>query len=217
MFIKWNQQKEGSGKPAPQNGIAYYGYIIYNNFLQIVMLNIIFFICCIPIITIPAALIAVNRVFLKLIRERNVLFFTEYFYEFKRSFLKSIPMGIILAILFVDAYYLLNIAIINDNTILKSLAFCVVLLAICLSEYIFTLMAVQDLSNKIILKNAVFLMILGWKTSIVILILNILCACFLIFALPVSIIFFILGIVIIKQYTICWITNDLFNRYIIKE
>lgn len=216
MFMKFNQ-KEGSGKPAPQSGIAYYGYIIYNNFSQIVMLNIIFLICCIPIITAPAALIAVNRVFFKLIRERNVLFFTEYFCEFKRSFLKSIPMGIILAILFVDAYYLFNLAILNNNTILKSLAFCVVLLAICLGEYIFTLMAVQDLSNKVILKNAVFLMILGWKTSIGILLLNILCVCFLIFALPVSIIFFILGIVIIKQYTICWITNNLFNLYIIKN
>lgn len=219
MFIG-SRKKEGVGKPAPQSGIAYYGYIIYNNFWQLVALNIVFLLCCIPIITIPAALTAVNRVFIKLIRERNVLFFEEYFCEFKRSFFKTIPLGIFFSLLLLFAYYLLSLGVTNNNLfglLFNGIGFCIAILAICYGEYVFTLVAVQDLSNKVIMKNAFLLMLIGWKTTLAILALNLFCICFLMYTFPISLIFFVIGILIIKQYTVCWLANDLFNIYIIKK
>ena len=78
-FFSRRLSKEGPGTPAPQGGAALYFYLLKTYFWQLLWLSWVFLLSCIPVVTIPAALAAMSRVCLKLVREGCCLFWAENF------------------------------------------------------------------------------------------------------------------------------------------
>lgn len=74
-----------------------------------IILNIIFLICCIPIITAGPALTALFSVLMKLVRDENVAVIKDYFEAFKRNFKQAFVIHMMLIIaavaLFLNLYY----------------------------------------------------------------------------------------------------------------
>ena len=85
-----NWKKEGEGKPAPSHGRERFFYLLRTHFWKLITLNLLFLLFSIPVVTLPAALCAMNRVLIKLTRDGNCLLWMEFRDEFKRSFLKSL-------------------------------------------------------------------------------------------------------------------------------
>lgn len=57
--------------------------------------SIIFFVTSIPVFTIGASLTAMYAVFFKLVQEREISLFKDYFGAFKKAFVRSIPVWIL--------------------------------------------------------------------------------------------------------------------------
>ena len=75
----------------------------------VLILNIMFVITCIPVITIGASMTAMNSVFMKIINERDVSIVKDYFGALKENFIKStiiwIPSLVIIVIMYIDVFY----------------------------------------------------------------------------------------------------------------
>lgn len=79
-------------------------YLTY--FRQLMFVNPVFLLACIPVVTIPAAFTALNRVCIKLIRGRYTLVWLEFRDEFCRSFGRGFKIGLTLLPVFQYAFVL---------------------------------------------------------------------------------------------------------------
>ena len=81
-----------------------------NKFADLMFLNLITVICCIPIITIGPAITAMHYVLLKMYRNEGGYMVKNYFKSFKENFLQSMVLGVIYVLIavvvFVDIVYI---------------------------------------------------------------------------------------------------------------
>ena len=84
-----------------KKGIAGYFQIIFHNFFDLVLLNFIFLITCLPAFTFGASYKALITVCNKYAEDQVVYPVREYFKNFKKEFLKSTLYGILFAVAFV--------------------------------------------------------------------------------------------------------------------
>lgn len=220
LFPTKRFSKEGPGTPAPQSGAALYFYLLKTYFWQLLWLNWVFLISCIPVVTIPAALTAASRVYLKLVREGNVLFWLEYKTEFRRSFFKSLPFGILCGAALFVSYYLLSLGISNGESIFALLFFgvglCLLVLAAAWGSYAFVILAAQDLPVGTLMKNAWYLMLLGSKATFAVLATLAVSVGAVLLLFPASFVLVALGWVAITQFTVCWFVHIPLNDHIFR-
>lgn len=219
-IISWFRDKEGPGTPAPKSGVARYIYLLKTYFWQFVWLTWVFLISCIPVVTIPAALTAVNRVLIKVVREGNVLFWAEYKTEFRRSFAKSLWASIVFVGLALISYYFLSLGLTNGQSFLGMVFFgtgmCMLALEATWGSYTFVLLAALDLPTIYILKNAWYLVFLGRKSSLAVMAASVSSITILLLGFPFSALLVAIGILVVTQYTICWFVNIPLEQYIIR-
>jgi len=211
--------KEGPGTPAPSVGVAGYFYKLITYFWQFLFLNCLFLLASLPIVTLPAALSAVNRVCIKMVREGSVLVWLEFRDEFKASFKKGLLMGLYFAVWLFAAYYLVSLGLTNwDNPfgVMFMAAGVVVFTIVAVwAAYAFVLLASLDLPVRQLLQNARALMFLGRKWTLAVF-LVLLCGIGLsVLFFPVSLVPLLAGGIALTQYTICWFVNKPMQESII--
>ena len=214
----WN--KEGAGRPAPRNGIKGYLYLIYNYYWQMLFLNICFCLACIPVVTIPIALTALNRVYIKLCRDRVVLFWEEFLSECKSSWKKSLSAGLLYSILLFICYYLLSLSSSGMNLwsmLTGIMGLVLFILTVITGAYTFILIAVQELPIKVLLKNARYLAAVCPGQSAVILLLVVAFFAVAFIEPLIFLLIFLLGGFSILQYSICWTVLSPLLKYVLKQ
>ena len=215
----WN--KEGAGRPAPRSGIKGYLYLIYNYYWQMLFLNICFCVACIPVVTIPIALTALNRVYIKLCRDSVVLFWEEFICECKSSWKKSLSAGFLYGILMFVCYYLLSLSSSSGmdmwGMLTGIMGLVLFILTIITGAYTFILIAVQELPIKVLLKNARFLAAICPGQSAVIFILVVAFFAVAFIEPMIFLLIFLLGGFSILQYSICWIVLSSLLKYVLKR
>jgi uncharacterized membrane protein YesL len=129
-------------------------------------MNLLTILCCASVVLAPAGISAACRACAMLLRGKSGLFWEEYREEFKANFLKKllcwammlmIPVGIGLW-----AYILGFGAKVTEWTIYILMA-----VSLLLQVYWFHLISLVELPLGTNVKNAVLLMILEWKTTVV--------------------------------------------------
>lgn len=102
-----------------KKGLAGYFQIIFHNFFDLVLLNFIFLLTCLPIITVGPSCKALIAVCNKYAEDKVVYPIREYFGNFKKEFLKSVLYGILFAgtffIIAFSTLFYFNLA--KDNVI----------------------------------------------------------------------------------------------------
>lgn len=167
-------KKETSGKvlavKPPDKGAARFFFLAYTHFAKLVGLNMLFLLFCVPVITIPAALSGISRVNMLLVRQGTSNVWGDFIGEFKSSFLKSLPLGLLCAFLFADAalcIYLGGLAAsAGTAAALLIAALILYIMAIPVSCYIFALLSIMTLRNADILRDAVSLILLKPKAAL---------------------------------------------------
>lgn len=206
-------------KPAPSSGAAGYFYQVFTFFWRFVTLNLLFLLFSLPIVTLPAALSAVNRVCIKLIRNGNVLAWAEFRDEFKASFSKGLRMGLFFAAWAFAAYYLLSLGLTNwENqfgVMFTALGTIVLVVLAVWAAYAFVLLACLDLPVRHLLSNARALTFLAGKRTLAVLGVLLCTVGLLVLLFPFSLIPFLLGGIALVQYTICRLVNVPMQRWII--
>lgn len=144
--------------------------IFLSNLTDIVVLNVLCFICCIPIITIGPSVTAMHYVTLKIVRDEEIYVLRDYFKAFKENFKQSVIAWlvflVITAVFFVDYLILKDMGL--ENTKVFFMIIGAIYLLVCLTMmYVFPLMARFENSLKQTVKNALFMSILHiFKTII---------------------------------------------------
>lgn len=160
-----------------KKGVAGYFQIIFHNFFDLVLLNFLFLLTSIPLLTIGASYKAFMSVCLSYADDEVVYPVRKYFSEFKKDFLKSCLFGIIFSSAFVIIAFSCSfyLALSKDFLVLLPLsavcAMCLIILAMCLNFFFplliktnekFTTLFINSfiLSFKYILSGVAFIFVI---------------------------------------------------------
>jgi uncharacterized membrane protein YesL len=124
------------------------------------VLNICFILCCLPVITIGAAISAMYAVFLNDFRESGVLrkFFGAFAENFKQATVIWLIFMALAAVLAANCYYLLTYSL-GGNGLLLAVAAVVSVLYLSVVSFAFALQAKYENSSLQTMKNALILSI----------------------------------------------------------
>lgn len=137
--------------------------VFLSNLTDVVLLNVICLICCIPIVTIGPSITALHYVTLKIVKEEEGNVIKNFFKSFKENFKQSFIVGIvflIITLVFVLDFKILKEAGLEENKILVMVIAAIYMFVCFTVMYIFPLLSRFENTLKQTVKNAVFMSIL---------------------------------------------------------
>ena len=147
-----------------------------SNLADMILLNIVYLICCIPIVTIGAATTALYTVTLKMVRKEYPAilksFFTAFRKNLKTSTLCWIPMIVAAIILFLD-YRLLGALPGTLQSVIRIALSIIALLYLMILLYLFPYIARFDNNVKNTFKNTILISIMNLPLTLLMLVANI--------------------------------------------
>ncbi len=160
--------------------------LVFRKFSKMCGLNILYVLCCIPIVTIGPATAGLMYVLRNMSQEKPVFVVHDFFNAFKKNFKPAFLAGVLELILFAVAifsttfYYSVattpnSMAFLglnpDDAKIFGWAAAIITLVALCfllfMSYYLYLLIVTVDLPLRKIIKNSALLAIAGFKTNII--------------------------------------------------
>ena len=132
----------------------------FSRVFDIVVLNLLFIICCIPVVTIGASLTAMYSITLKMVRNEESHIIREFLKAFKQNFKQGTIVGII--------------AIIGDDKlkVLQVLCYIVIIWGYIMVLYAFPIIARFVHTTKEVFKNSFMISIVNFKWTILLILLN---------------------------------------------
>ncbi len=185
-----------------------------NKVADLMWLNILTLVCCIPVITAGTALTAAHYVALKMKRNEEGYISREFFKAFKMNFKQSTLIWLI--ILLLTAVFSADFYIIREGGIVFSNVLRVILMAIC-CLFIFTVLWVFPVQAKFVntlkgtLKNAFALSIIQFPKTILMLLLYLLPYIILCFTMRVFPLVLLFGISA-PVYVSAMLYNKMFKK-----
>lgn len=152
-----------------REGFAWCLYLLGSNLLRMVWLSILVSLCCCTVILAPAAVTGATRSMLVLLRGRGGLFWEDFREDFGERFLKKLGMWLMLLLIPVAIGLWMYILGADAGTV-QWVILVGLLLSAVLQAYFFVMAASLKLPLETCLKNALLLLFLEWKTTIVFLI-----------------------------------------------
>ena len=221
-LIKKKRFAPGKGvtEPPPEKGLKWFFFLLGTHFWKYVTLNLLFLAFSIPVVTMPAAVCGVNRVLIKLIREGNCFLWSDFIKEFKANLVKSLPFGLLFAVLLFMSYYALGVSVYSGDSSLNifagAIGLFILVLSLLFSSYVFVLLPSLALKNRYIAKNALILMTTEWKTDLKILG-TLIALAFIIAALfPYTVVLLLFIWFSLQQLIVCIAVNETMQRRIIE-
>lgn len=218
-----NKPGPGIPKDKPKKkGIALFFEIFWREFWELLKLNMLFLVFCIPIVTIPASITAMCRITLTMVRDKNHFLFRDFFGCFKREFFKSLGAG---AILFVAL--LLSVFGVWFYTNLHTLGWirmvpaavgvgCFIIVSL-MSNYVFAQIAYFEIPFKKMFKNAFYLVFVCIKRNTIVLVISILLIGLGIGMLPYSMPAFVMIIFSLTNFVAMFHAYPAMCKYVLKR
>lgn len=183
MSIFNHYQREGRGvtkeEAASVTPIKRFGTELVHRFWQLIVLNLLYLLACLPIITIGPATAALNYVCRNFSQAKPVSFFSDFIEKCKEHFRQGIVVGLIQAVLAFVLWWSFNAWTLDMpdtvplptglKTVAVVLIFFVAYLLICGSFYLYPMMASFDLTVKQLIRNSVILaMTQLWRNLVIV-------------------------------------------------
>ena len=160
------QKKQKPDRPIPKDGFLWCYYLLGNHFFRFLCMNLITILCCASVVLAPAGISAACRACAMLLRGKSGLFWEEYREEFKANFLKKLLCWAMMLMIPVSIglwAYILGFG----AKVTEWLIYVLMAVSILLQVYWFNLISLVELPLGTNVKNAVLLLILEWKTTVV--------------------------------------------------
>lgn len=194
---------------------------ILRDAFALVKLNLVFFACCLPLISIPAALTAMTKINVLLQKEMPVAVVSDFFQIFRDEFFDSLWCGLILAValLFFGYVFWFYQSIKGDsNTIVMLLRTTTVLplvLLYCSSCYLWDMNATVELNLGLRLRNALSLTVICLRVTLLCLVIGFLFGSLAILTAPYSSPFFVVAGFSLWNYCCTYYVHPVINHYIL--
>ncbi len=175
-------------------------------------LNLLYILCCIPVVTAGAATTALYYVTLKMAKDEEGYITRSYFKSFKDNFIQATVLWLIvlvvLFVMFIDLRIANSGSIANDavrNVVIVAVGVMTIVVAMILT-YLFPILAQFDNTTKNTIKNAFLISVRHLPYTVLMIIIT---------TLPVALIWFfpaLLLIVVIMFSVIAYINSGFLNR-----
>ncbi len=167
---------------------------LWREFFELIKLNLLFLITCIPVVTIPLALTAMSDITVTMVCDKNHFLWPDYWKAFKRSVAQSLLGGLAYAVILVaftasTVFYYRLMSATKLFVVLSGFSACLLLFAFASAMYFFPMAARVDLPTKTLLKNAVILTFTNFRKTLPAMLWGVLFLILGIGLLPVSAIF----------------------------
>lgn len=144
--------------------------IFLSNLTDVIILNVICIVCCLPIVTIGASLTAMHYVTLKMVKGEDGYLLKSFFKSFKENFKQSTIIWMIflvITVVFFLDFRILENAGMENAQIFKMVLYSFYLLMCFTMMYVFPVLSRFENTIKITIKNAFFMSIIHvFKTII---------------------------------------------------
>ena len=219
-----NYQKEGPGVPKiepPKKRIQLFFEIYIRRFWDLIKVNLLFLLFCIPIVTIGPALSGMTYVIRNYTREEHSFIFNDFWKAFKNNLKQSFPTGIIQILslgifYYVISFYYYNLSLGVVYYIGFGISLFLCLTVLFASNYVYIMIVTLDLNLKAICKNAFIFAFVGLKENLFTLlgtvgIVVILAVIFLFVPIPINLLILFILLVLMVPATLTFISC--FNSY----
>lgn len=125
---------------------------------DLIVLNLLTILCCLPVVTVGAALTALNTAAIKIVRGEESAPVKDYFRAFRVNFKKGTILGLVFLLVFV-VLIVDYLAAGNAVSILRPVISAIALLVLMLGQYAFAMLARYENTLRGTLKNALLLSI----------------------------------------------------------
>ena len=195
-----NYQKPGKGVAKQQQEkkrFFQFWDLFLRKFTKMIKLNLLFLLCCIPIVTIGPAFAAMTKIARYYVEEKPVFLLSDFWDAFKENFWQALPVGIFhLAMIYVlwQAFLFYYVQAVNNAFfwILIAIIIIIAFLLLFMSYYIYLIMVSVSLKLMQILKNALMFVFIGIRTNFLTFIFATGVMALSIFGMPLSIPVFLL-------------------------
>ena len=224
LFGLFDFTKEGRGvskDDPPLKGVLLFFSIFVLNFWKLMLLNLLFLLFCIPIVSIPAALSGMMCVLRNMVDEKLVFVWRDFWVGLKGNFVQSLLYGILIAVVGVLVYIDVFILFANRGNLLIFISgglIVFVCFVFSLMNYYVPLMIISvKLRLLDILNNAFRLTFIAFLRNLLIFsILSILTAAMILF-FPATIILVVLLYFSTTGLIICFSSWPILKKYVITE
>lgn len=163
--LPWFRRQEREAKAVSTYGWARIWLVVKEHWLKLIGLNVLYVLCCLPVITIPAATCGLHRVILNWVRETS---FEEmvpaFFREFRQNFVKRAIFGLLFLIApFSLSCYPMLLGSQGGATAVFAIA---MILYFSISKYFYPLLVLLDVTVWQNFKNACIMAVLEWRTTL---------------------------------------------------
>ena len=182
---------------------------------DLMLLNILTLICCLPIVTVGASMTALHYVVLKMVRDEESYIIKSYFKSFKQNFKQATIIWLILLLVgavLVGDIFILNFSTIGFSNWIRIALFTVIIIVLLATMHLFPVLSRFDNTIKNTFKNSFFMGILTFPKTILMLIIwvaPLLIAAVIVQATPIV---FMLGISA-PAYLCAKLYNKTFKRF----
>lgn len=194
-------------------------FAVMDKVANLLWLNVLFLICCIPVFTIGASMTAMFYVTLKMVRNEDCYITRSFFRSFKQNFKQA--TGIWLLILLAGGIFGADVLILRNSEIpvgkiMMVLVMALIVVMIFIVTYIFPVLAKFDNSVKNTIRNALLMSIrhLPWTVLILLCVIApYVLTFFITWMIPVMLLFGGSGV----AYGTSYIYRRIFDQYIPQE
>lgn len=182
---------------------------------DLIILNILTVLCCIPIITAGAALTALHYMTIKMVRKEECYIVRGYFKSFKQNFRQATIIWLILLVaMFIiwGDFFILNSGIISLPKAFSVIIMAVGFLFMMMVIYTFPVLARFDNTIRNTLKNAFFMSILNLPRTLLVIVIYVLPFVILLTA-PILMPIIFLGGLSISVYLASYMFVKIFKKF----
>lgn len=182
---------------------------------DLIILNILTVLCCIPIITAGAALTALHYMTIKMVRKEECYIVRGYFKSFKQNFRQATIIWLILLVaMFIiwGDFFILNSGIISLPKAFSVIIMAVGFLFMMMVIYTFPVLARFDNTIRNTLKNAFFMSILNLPRTLLVIVIYVLPFVILLTA-PILMPIIFLGGLSIPVYLASYMFVKIFKKF----
>ena len=147
-----------------KKGVALFWQIIKEHFFSLILLNILFVLFCIPVVTIGPAFKALDRVTMRLVRNLATNPIRDFLQDFKDDFVSTMVIGLAtmaLVALTIAGFFLIPSHKPSEFSVIVS--FVIVLYILAVAMYVFKITATIILPKRTTVKNAFLLTFVSFK------------------------------------------------------
>lgn len=164
MGLFYNSETAGSGVSKNQTKKPFFRFweLFFNKFGTFFRINLVYFLFCIPIVTIGPATAAMTAMMRNIYLEKPQFIFHDFWILFKKNFKQSVFIGILDALAIAGSFLLISYfpQISDDDTSMKiafGLSMAAEVIFLMMNFYIYPQIAVLELRLSQIVKNSIIL------------------------------------------------------------